>query len=81
MLARTTPLSITNLMLADSGWISNPGGALVTSPRTILRIDIGILKKRPVESETPKRRARASKVIPATRIFFRILYHKRASVQ
>src|SRR5207245_1932883 len=34
MLARTTPLSITNLMLADSGCISSTGGALVTSPRS-----------------------------------------------
>ena len=75
MLARTTPLSITNLMLADSGWISNPGGVLVISPRMMLRIDIGMLKRRPAGYETPNRRARASKVTPATRIFFRIPYH------
>jgi len=47
MLARTTPLSINNLMLADSGCISDPGDALVISPRMMLRIDMGMLKRRP----------------------------------
>ncbi len=47
----------------------------------MLRVDIGMLKRRPVGYETPKRRARASKVIPATRMFFRITDHLRASVR
>jgi len=41
----------------------------------MLRIDIGRVKRRPVGYETPKRRATASKVTPAARMFLRIPYH------
>src|SRR6266567_1860987 len=55
--------------------MSNPGGVLVINPRIMLRTDTGMLNRRPSGYETPNRTARASKVTPATRMFFRIPCH------